>query len=345
MFYKDRVFLLSFSLILSILLLFGTIAIAEDVKGAKDHPLITRFPGSEILFYHEVSYDEYYLVLGPVEWERDADQKLVSTIADGKWLEGKITRIQYEAPEGHSTLEIFRSYENALKDAGFEILFSGSRDELGRRFGNAIYNQDIFSAGLAGGFAARGRLSGYLQSQEEHQRYLAAKLSGEGKDSYVSLFTSISVHKPEPAIQLDVVEVQSMEEGLVTADVVTASDLLAEIDRTGKALVYGIYFETGSYQITTDSEPTLEEIALFLEENPDIRLYVTGHTDDTGDYEYNVNLSRQRAQSVAEWLIDNYVVDSNRLHPVGVGPVAPVASNETEPGRSQNRRVELVKRL
>jgi outer membrane protein OmpA-like peptidoglycan-associated protein len=336
---------ISLLLILLILMLFGGIALAGDVEGAKDHPMISRFPGSEILFYHEVPYDEYYLVLGPVEWERDAEQKLVSTITDGKWLEGKITRIQYEAPEGHSTLEIFRSYENALKNAGFEILFSGSRDELGRRFGNAIYNQDIFSGGLAGGFAARGRLSGYLQSQEEHQRYLAAKLSGESEDTYVSLFTSISALKSEPAIQLDVIEVQSMTEGLITAEVVTASDLLAEIDKTGKALVYGIYFETGSYQIEADSEPTLEEIALFLEENPGINLYVTGHTDDTGDYEYNVNLSKQRAQSVVEWLVNNYGIDSNRMHAVGVGPVAPVASNETEQGRSQNRRVELVKRL
>jgi outer membrane protein OmpA-like peptidoglycan-associated protein len=334
-------------LFLFIIALFINVSMANDndIEGSQDHPLISRFAGSKILFYHQVQYDEYYLVLGPVEWERDADQNLVSTITDGKWLEGKVTRIQYEAPEGHSTLEIFRSYENALKNAEFEILFSGSRDELGRRFGLAVYSKDIFEAGLAGGFAARGRLSYYLASQEDHQRYLAVKLSRPEGDVYVSVFTSISPQKPEPAIQVDVVELQPMEEDLVTTDLLTASELLNEISRTGKALVYGIYFATGSYQIEAESEPTLEEIALFLEENPAINLYVTGHTDDTGDYEYNVNLSKQRAQAVVDWLISNFGISPERLYPVGVGPVAPVASNETEAGRTQNRRVELVKRL
>ncbi len=339
---RSRSILLS----LFIIALFVNISMANDIEGSQDHPLISRFAGSKILFYHQVQYDEHYLVLGSVEWERDADQNLVSTITDGKWLEGKVTRIQYEAPEGHSTLEIFRSYENALKNAEFEILFSGSRDELGRRFGQAVYSKDIFEAGLAGGFAARGRLPGYLASQGDHQRYLAAKLSRPEGDVYVSVFTSISPHKPEPAIQVEVVEVQPMEEDLVTTDLVTASELLEEIGRTGKVLVYGIYFATGSYQIEVESEPTLQEIALFLEENLAINLYVTGHTDDTGDYDFNVNLSKQRAQAVVDWLISsNFGIPSERLYPVGVGPVAPVASNETEAGRSQNRRVELVKRL
>lgn len=325
---------------LGIVLLIALTAGAEDIDGARDHPLISRFSGSKILFYHEAAFDEYYLPLGSVSWERDEDHRLVPDITEGRWLEGKVTRIQYEAPEGRSTLEIFRSFENALTDSGFEILFSGSRDELGDRFGNAVYSSDIFTSGLAGGTVSRSRLSYYLQSVENHQRYLAARLSRPEGDVYTSIFTGISIHKSEPAIQLDVIELQPMEEGLVSA-----GDLLEEISRTGRALVYGIYFATDSHQIEAESEPVLEEIAIFLNENPDFSLYVTGHTDDTGDYDYNVNLSKERAQAVVDWLIGNHNISPDRLQPVGVGPAAPVASSETEAGRARNRRVELVKKL
>ncbi len=68
-----------------------------------------------------------------------------------------------------------------------------------------------------------------------------------------------------------------------------------------------------------------------------------GHTDNTGYLEYNIDFSERRAQSLVEVLVDDYNIDKNRLSPFGVGPLAPKATNETESGREQNRRVELVK--
>jgi len=319
--------------LLGVFLLTSSIAFAqeEDVEGSKDHPLISRFAGSTIVYYDVKQFDEYILALGKVEWERDEDYKRVFNLTKSKQLEGKVTRIQYDAPEDRSTLEIYRNYESALKRAGFEILFTGAREELGKDFGEAAYNvmRNV-----------RGNYWHYLDSYVEHQRYIAAKLSRPEGDVYISIFVSISVHKRNPVIQADFVEVKPMEEGLVTADT-----MIEDITRTGRVAIYGIYFDTGKVDVKPESEPTLEEIAELLRQNSDLNLYVVGHTDDVGVLDYNMELSQSRAEAVVEALVSSYDIDPDRLHPIGVGPLAPAASNETEEGRARNRRVELVRRL
>jgi len=317
--------------LLGMLLLASNIAFAQekDVKGSKDHPLISRFRGSIIKYYDVKQFDEYILALAKVKWERDEDYKLVFNFDKSKKLEGKVTRIQYDAPEDRSTLEIYRNYESALKRAGFEILFAGAREELGEDFGEAAYNAMR---------NVRGDYWHYLCGHVEHQRYIAAKLSRPEGDIYVSVFVSISIHKRNPVIQVDFIEVKPMETGLVTADT-----MIEDITRTGRVAIYGIYFDTDRADVKSDSEPTLEEIARLLRQNPDLSLYVVGHTDDVGALEYNMDLSQRRAKAVVETLVSKYGVDAKRLKAYGVGSLAPVVSNSTEDGRAKNRRVELVK--
>ena len=79
-----------------------------------------------------------------------------------------------------------------------------------------------------------------------------------------------------------------------------------------------------------------------LEENPQLKVYVVGHTDNVGGVSYNMDLSQRRAEAVVSALTGRYGVDPGRLLSQGVGPFAPVASNRTEEGRAENRRVELV---
>ncbi len=317
--------------LLGILILTSNIAFAQekDVKGSKDHPLISRYASSIIKYYDVKQFDEYILALGKVEWKRNEDYKRVFNFDKSQQLEGKVTRIQYDAPEDRSTLEIYRNYESALKRAGFEILFAGEREELGEDFGEAAYNAMT---------NVRGDYFYYLHSYVEHQRYIAAKLSRPEGDVYISIFVSISMHKRNPVIQADFIKVKPMEEGLVTADT-----MMEDMTRTGRVVIYGIYFDTGRADIKHESEPTLEEIARLLRQNPDLSLYVVGHTDDVGELIYNMDLSKRRAEAVVEALVSKYRVDAKRLIAYGVGSLAPVASNGTEEGRAKNRRVELVK--
>ncbi len=317
--------------LLGILILASNIAFAQekDVKGSKDHPLISRYAGSIIKYYDVKQYDEYILALGKVEWKRDEDYKRVFNLDESQQLDGKVTKIQYDAPEDRSTLEIYRNYESALKRAGFEILFSGGREALGEDFGEAAY------------YAmrnVRGDYWHYLQGEVEHQRYIATKLSRPEGDVYISVFVSISIHKRNPVVQVDIIEVKPMEGGLVTADT-----MMEDITRTGRVAIYGIYFDTDRADIKPESEPTLEKIARLLRQNPDLSLYVVGHTDDVGELAYNMDLSKRRAEAVVEALVSKYDVDAKRIKAYGVGSLAPVASNGTEEGRAKNRRVELVK--
>ena len=131
-----------------------------------------------------------------------------------------------------------------------------------------------------------------------------------------------------------------METGLVT---VNADALAKDIARAGHVAIYGIYFDTGKAKIKPKSEPTLKEIAKLLRQNPDLALYVVGHTDSRGGFDYNMDLSKRRAEAVVEALVSEYNINEERLHSYGVGFLAPTVSNETEEGRAKNRRVELVK--
>ena len=102
-----------------------------------------------------------------------------------------------------------------------------------------------------------------------------------------------------------------------------------------------ITFDTDSYQLKSQFSPVLESVAEVLKEYKSTMIQVGGHTDSTGSVQYNMLLSQQRAQSVANAL-GRAGVEQVRMDIVGFGPHQPVASNDSASGRSQNRRVELT---
>ncbi|HRR41001.1 MAG TPA: OmpA family protein [Syntrophales bacterium] len=115
---------------------------------------------------------------------------------------------------------------------------------------------------------------------------------------------------------------------------------LAEL---GRVRVYGINFDVDSAVIRSESRPTLDKIVALLKSDPALRLTIEGHTDSTGTAEHNQVLSQQRAESVKNYLVAAGV-SAGRLSAAGFGASRPVASNSTDMGKAQNRRVELVKR-
>jgi len=136
--------------------------------------------------------------------------------------------------------------------------------------------------------------------------------------------------------------IRMIEKQLMNQDVTANADSLAgSINATGKAAVYDIFFDTGKADLKPDSEPALAEIVKLLNNDANLKLYVVGHTDNVGQFDYNIKLSQQRAASVVQSLIGKGIVAS-RLTPFGAGPAAPVASNGSEEGKAKNRRVELV---
>lgn len=102
----------------------------------------------------------------------------------------------------------------------------------------------------------------------------------------------------------------------------------------------GIHFKSGSSIILSKSYPILDEVANVMASNPKAQLKIEGHTDNTGKYETNMRLSRERAAAVKSYL-EGKGIESNRMASEGFGPDVPVADNSTAEGRALNRRVEF----
>ena len=118
-----------------------------------------------------------------------------------------------------------------------------------------------------------------------------------------------------------------------------------EIDRRGDDIVLnmpsGVTFGFDSADLTSEARNSLNQVANVLTQYQDTRVNIAGHTDSTGDANYNQRLSERRAQSVGNYLSQNGV-SSARLNTMGYGANQPVASNNSEQGRAQNRRVEIT---
>lgn len=127
-------------------------------------------------------------------------------------------------------------------------------------------------------------------------------------------------------------------------ELVKAAEMAGALGAEGRVSLYGILFDYDSAALRPESDATLAEIVTLLAGDPGLALFVVGHTDMTGSYDYNLDLSRRRAAAVVAALTGRFGVAADRLEPAGVGPLAPVAQNSTEEGRALNRRVELVQR-
>jgi outer membrane protein OmpA-like peptidoglycan-associated protein len=103
----------------------------------------------------------------------------------------------------------------------------------------------------------------------------------------------------------------------------------------------GIVFETGSATIQTESFPRLDRVVEYMTHKTRSRIHVSGHTDNVGNPRSNQELSEARAQSVRKYLM-SHGIDGSRIEIVGFGEQFPIASNDAEEGRQQNRRIEVI---
>ena len=114
------------------------------------------------------------------------------------------------------------------------------------------------------------------------------------------------------------------------------------MEAAGSVVLEGLAFESGKAALTDADAPALADLAAWLKAHPDRSVTLVGHTDASGSLAANVTLSRQRAAAVRQVLLEHYGVPEWQVSAEGVGPLAPRASNDTDDGRAQNRRVEAV---
>ena len=168
-------------------------------------------------------------------------------------------------------------------------------------------------------------------------RYYAGRKAEGGRETYVSVL--VSRNNDDINTQLTVAVIDAIENKMVDA-----AAMAKGLGEKGHIALYGIYFDTDKAVVKPESRPTLEEIAKLLRAQPQLNVVIVGHTDSQGGHDYNMDLSRRRADAIAAELAKSYQIGRTRLRTAGVGYLAPVASNASEDGRALNGALSWSRR-
>jgi OOP family OmpA-OmpF porin len=250
--------------------------------------------------------------------------------------------------EGQGTLEILAPLRQQLQEQGFTTLFECQSEGCGGydfRYASDVLAEPDMHVDL-GDF-----------------RYFAAEKTGAAGPVYVALLVSRSAHDgfvqmtrvgPEiaapDALTTSTKSPQQLAPATPVAAVapVTAAPVTAPSDMAGKlasgqpAVLDGLVFPSGSANLAAGDYPELVALADWLRADPARKALLVGHTDASGTQAANLRLSKARAESVRRWLIDTLSVTATQVSADGAGFLAPRASNATDEGRRQNRRVEVI---
>lgn len=330
----------NFTITLFLILTFGTfnnLTAQDDLKNSEDHPLLTRYPGSYIASYEKIKFREYNLAYGPITGYRH--------IEDTKKVSGQLYRITYiidQTVEKLSIGEVYQDYKQAIEKSGITLLGDGlfsDRNVKKQIGGTSWIGVALKDNGFPQGSKATLLFAGTSSSGGTFS--IIGKINRKDGITYVAIYGERHSNS-RVVCHVDIIEEKSAETGKVFAN---ANYIKKEIDAKGMVAIYGINFDFDSAKIKEDSQPTLDEVAKFLKDNPSINIYVVGHTDMKGSLSYNLTLSKNRAKAIVDALVKTYKIDTSRLEEGGVGPLSPKSTNESEDGRYLNRRVELVKKI
>lgn len=295
---------------------------AQDIANAFEPPYLGRYEGSAIKEQSVRAFDRTTMMT-----RLNAQGKF-----EGIAVEGRRTVTALQGPRGRSALEVFTNYANAVTSAGFKVIFRCSRGQCPRGM--------LFSGLGPDSNSELGRSLAVLgDGSIEDEHYLVASRGVPAGTEYFR----IAARGPKlPVIVIDLVQPAAME---TRVKVVGADLMKSEIAQRGRVSLYALFFDFDRADLKPESKPQLEEIAKYLGADPKVNVFVVGHTDGKGKFDYNTDLSRRRATAVIAALVNDYQIPPGRLSGHGVGPLAPLSTNDTEEGRTLNRRVEVVKRL
>jgi outer membrane protein OmpA-like peptidoglycan-associated protein len=156
----------------------------------------------------------------------------------------------------------------------------------------------------------------------------------DGGNTYCQIMPSANLGQ----IYLNIIDEKGFKQSLTFG----VDDLKSALDKDGKVILYGILFDLDKASLKQESVKQLSNMVALLLKYPTLKIEIQGHTDNQGKDDYNMKLSKNRAETVSSYL-QLFGVDKNRLVSKGFGESKPIASNDTEEGRAQNRRVELIK--
>lgn len=303
----------------------------SDQPGGADHPLLSRYQGS-ILYRHG---------------EEPVGAAQVVALDKGKPVlqahDGRISNRLYWGPAGRSPVEVFRNYQQALKDAGFEFLYACETVKCEADKVQPLIQRLPRTAQWVGKDSLTE--STFNSGSQPNFHYLSARKTGPGGVTYVTV-ALVGGATGAPVLGrvrqfIQIVEPAQVDMGKVTVD---ANAIQGGLKRDGKIALYDVTFDTNKATLRPQSDAQLEQMAQALKAAPTLNVFIVGHTDNQGELQRNTTLSQQRADAVVQALSTRFGIAPARMLGRGVANLAPVASNDSEQGRARNRRVELVLR-
>lgn len=306
-----------------------------DVPGSRDMDGLPRVVNTSIVAFKYSEYDVAPFVRGKRE---NRLEELVE-------VEGERFRFIYAGVPTQSPLQLIRNYQQAFAQFGdFNLIYecNGSLDCSKMIAQRVVWREgNRMPVSVPG-----GSLFKYNYPNHEQPRYFYGTVDRDGSRYHVSGFAvqhriGGEVNAEIPMLHLEIVREEGFNDDL---EFVGSDEMRDQITTTGAVALYGITFEFDSAALTPASTATVTEIAELLAGDSSLDVYVVGHSDNQGDLAYNEDLSSRRAASVVRALIDQHGISAARLASRGIGPLAPVASNDTDAGKALNRRVEIVKR-
>ena len=259
--------------------------------------------------------DSYYLPTG-VFAEDAVPTRLV---------EGRVERLTWRLQAGSSTtLQILAPLRDQLMAQGYKITFECEARTCGGfdfRFETEIVpTPDMYVA-----------IHDYrFLSAVRGDDVLSLLISRNPPDGYVQMIRVTPVGK-QPAQPL-----------VIEKTIDQAGEVLSDLTLDGHFVLDGLRFSTGEVALGEGPFDSLTLLTGYLADNPQTRLALVGHTDDTGILQTNIAVSMKRAEAVKARLIEVHGVTADRIEAHGVGYLAPITSNATDEGRDINRRVEAV---
>ncbi|MDR3055077.1 MAG: OmpA family protein [Zoogloeaceae bacterium] len=268
------------------------------------HKYVSNFGEIDIEEKNTKEFDRYYFVT-----RQDALHPI-----EGRTFRVELYDEQRKSWEMEDAQRIERSYEDAIIAAGGVKVFDGKADS---------------------------KLT-YSALDATDRSFYAPKYQGNKRQTYV-------IRRPDAEIWIEVscgssstFTVAQKGEVKQSAGLIPASEMKDALDMEGRVALY-INFDVDKAIISLESQDIVAEIAKLLESDPDLKVRVEGHTEDTGEAVHDQTLSENLASAMFNALLARGI-PKTRLEYKGFGASKPVADNKTEKGKAMNRRVEIVKR-
>ena len=317
--YKNREIVMQLFLSTFIILILGFI----NKSSATEQRVIHVGEKAELFKQWSKVDGEYVLIKSaPVFQEVDSDVR-----SKGYYLplsdviKGQYKREIYDYDIQQSSINIFNQVRKSLKNNGYQEHYSCSTTDCGDISGWQLY------------------ITTLIGDVTEKQYFLSAeRLINDTESEYVSFYVTEIDDRPRGVI--DIISLPTRNKFDV---VIKASQFLKRIEKDGRVTVDGLSFGLGTATLNHGSDKAIELMSTVLKQNPNFKFAIVGHSDNTGGFNKNIQLSTERAKMVKFELIKKYGVIENQLIARGVGSLSPMVSNTDEKGRAINRRVELVK--